>query len=164
MIDALQKAEKRLFRLEAVWLLGMSFGTLITIEFGFVADTFGHISDSSIISILLFLALGIYITPLTILLVLPCWNFISPIQDRITIWETEFIVFIVTCVGLTISSVYFFDISNAAAIKTQLFTGAAFLPILCLSAQYRWYVEIAEIRQQIIKPVQAVQSTFDKRG
>lgn len=162
MTDPLDIAERRLGRLEAAWLITMSLGTLLALEFGIVIEGAGHISASSGLRILLFLALGILATPLTILFLLPCWNVISPIQDRITIWETEMVVFVVTCVGLTISSVYFFDISIGAAIKTQILLVASCFPILWITAQYRWYAETERTRRQLRKPVTAIERTFEE--
>ena len=164
MIDFLQIAEKRLERLEAAWLVAMSFGTLMAIEFGIVIENAGQVSDSSIISILLFLLLGILATPLAILILLPCWNFITPIQDRMTIWETELVVFTTTVIGLTISSAYFFDIPYGVAIKTPLFLAITLLPILLMTAKYRWHVEIAEIRRQVMKPIPTIHSQYEKDG
>ena len=151
MNDLLQIAEKRLFRLEIFWLIAVSFGTLVAIEFGFVSDSSGQVSASNLTSILSFLALSIFLTPFNIFFLLPCWNFISPIQNRHTIWETEFVVLMVTSVCLTILSSHFFGVSTAGAIKTQVLIASAFLPILWLSAQYRWYVHTEEIRGQVFK-------------
>ena len=161
MLDPLVIAERRLGRLEAAWLITMGVGTLLAIEFGIVIEGSGQILASSGLRILLFLALGILAVPLAILILLPCWNYITPIRDRLTIWETEMVVFGVTCIGLTISSAYCFDISTGAAIRTQLLVGAAFFPILWIMAQYRWYTETERTRRQIMTPVATVEITLE---
>jgi len=162
MTEAIKEANKRLWRLEVTWIVLMSFGTLVAIEFGIVTDSHEQVSTSSLKSILLFLSLGLIATPLSILLLLPCWNFISPIQDRATIWETEFVVLIVTFILMTFLSVYFFGMPQGAAIKTQLFMTTMLSPILCLSAQYRFYVYETEARQQLLEPVVAIHSRFEQ--
>lgn len=156
MSETVELAEKRAFRLDVAWIFAMSLGTLAAIQFGFVADTYGQISTSTPTAALLFLFIGIIGTPLAILFSLPCWNIISPIQDRATIWEGELIIYLVTAILLTVSSAYFFDISGGAAIKTQILMAAAFAPIRCLSAQYNWYAETTKMRQDLLRTVPGV--------
>ena len=149
-------ADNRALWLDVAWILALSIGSLATIQFGFVTDTTGQISNSTPTAAFLFLFIAIIGSPLAILFSLPCWNFISPIQDRATIWESEFIVFIVTFTLLTVSSVYFFDISGGAAVKTQIFMAAALAPIRCLSAQYNWYAMTTKMRQDLLQTVPSV--------
>jgi len=110
-------AENRALWLDVAWILALSIGSLATIQFGFVTDTTGQISNSTPTAAFLFLFIAIIGSPLAILFSLPCWNFISPIQDRATIWESEFIVFIVTFTLLTVSSVYFSTYRVALPLK-----------------------------------------------
>ena len=144
MVDFLELAKNRLRWLERAWPIIMTFGTITALETGLFTTSVRHSLFDRPIGVFFFSAFGLLTVPYLIGKALPLWNIISPAQDRRTIWETDFVVFIVTTFGLTMTAPCFLGLQHGQASKVVFMLALICSPLLWITAQHRRKVHLME--------------------